>query len=96
MTTKHNGHVATAAIFGIWGHDPHRKDEYPMAYVVGLPCGTRFQESAPTSRIAYREVDYGDHRLGFFDVFVEVGGKERQIVSVAARAVAEIHYAQPE
>ena len=48
-----------------------------------------------TSRIAYREVDYGDHGLGFFDVFVEVDGEERQIVSVAARAIAEIHYAQP-
>ena len=94
--TKHNGFTPPATILAIWGYEPPRKDEYPMAYVVGSPCGTRGQESAPTSRIAYREVDYGDHRLGFFDVFIMVGGEERQVVSVGARAVAEVHYAQDE
>ena len=96
--TKFNGPAtpAPAAILGIWGHEPKREGEYPMAYVVGSPCGTLGQEETITSRIAYREMDYGDHGLGFFDVSVEVDGEERLIVSVAARAVAEIHYAQPD
>ena len=94
--TKINGHPATpAAILGIWGHEPKREGEYPTVYMVGAPCGTFGNEATLTSRIAYREVNYGDHALGFFDVFVEVDGEERQIVSMAARAVAEIHYEPP-
>ena len=96
MPAKINGHPATpAAILGIWGHEPKREGEYPTAYVVGAPCGTFGNEATLVSRIAYREVNYGDHALGFFDIFVEVDGKERQIVSMAARAVAEIHYEPP-
>ena len=94
--TKYNGPATPAGILGIWGHEPNRTGEYPAAYVLGAPCGTYDQEDTYVCRIAYRETDYGDHRLGFFEVFVEVEGEERHIVSMAARAVAEIHYAQPE
>lgn len=90
--TKINGPATPAAILGIWGHEPRREGEFPLAYVVNAPCGTRGQEETITSRIAYREMDYGDYILGFFDIFIEVDGDERQIASVAARAVAEIHY----
>ena len=92
--TKLNGPACAAIIVGIWGHEPKREGEFPLAYLVGLPCGTHGDGEAITSRIAYREVDYGDHRLGFFDIFIMVDGDERQIASVAARAIAEIHYAQ--
>ena len=83
-----------ATIFGILGHEPNRKDEYPMAYMVGSLCGPQGNEQT-TSRISYREIDYGDHRLGFFDIFVEVDGEEQHISSMAARAIAEIHYVKP-
>ena len=94
--TKINGPATPAAVLGIWGHEPRREEEFPLAYVVNAPCGTRGQEETITSRIAYREMDYGDYILGFFDIFIEVDGDERQIAAVAARAVAEIHYAQPD
>ena len=94
--TKHNGFTPPAKILGIWGHEPKREGEYPMAYLVGAPCGARGQEQTPTSQIVYREMDFGDYILGFFDIFVEIDGEERQIVSVATRAVAEIHYAPPD
>lgn len=69
------------------GHEPGREGEYPSLFAIGTPMR---QGQPPVDLITYREDNYGDHGLGWFDV--SAGGQI--IASVAARAVAEIHYDQ--
>lgn len=69
----------------IVGHEPDREGEYPSVFKVGIPV--RFN-LAPVDLIEYREANYGDHAIGWFDV--HAGSKV--IASMAARAVSEIHY----
>jgi len=70
-------------IKGIWGHEPMREGEYPSAFIVGSPCGDFL-----VTKVTFREDHYGDHGIGWFDVWSE----ETLIGSVNARAVSEVHY----
>lgn len=74
-------------ISGLFGHEPGREGEYPSAHRVGFPL---IAGQPPVDLITYREDNFGDHGLGWFDV--HAGG--RIVASVAARAVAEIHYTE--
>jgi len=69
------------------GHEPGREGEYPSLFTIGTPMRSG---QPPVDLITYREDNFGDHGLGWFDV--HAGG--RIIASVAARAVAEIHYSE--
>lgn len=71
-------------INAIYGTEPMREGEYPTSFLVGYG-------KPPVEAITYREHNYGDHGLGWFDVTVE----GQVVASMAARAVAEIRY-EPE
>lgn len=72
-------------IKAIFGMEPMREGEYPMAYIVGSPPGGH---DCDVIKIEFREDVYGDHGEGWFDVFDEDG----IIGSVNVRSVAEVHY----
>jgi hypothetical protein len=72
----------------IAGHEPVRGGEYPIFHRAGQPVAPGDVE---IEQITYRHANYGDHGLGWFDVWA--GGMV--IKSVAARAVAEIKYMPP-
>lgn len=75
------------AVQAIYGHEPLREKEYPFAYEVGklvaMPVGNCVE------RIEFREDNYGDHGLGWFDVWLEDGNL---LASVNVQAVAEVRY----
>lgn len=73
------------------GHETGREGEVPMLYSVGIPIpknGMVSLTKPSVDRITYREDYYGDHALGWYDVYVG----DQVAASVAARAVAEIQY----
>ena len=72
-------------IKGIWGAEPMRKDEYQQCYIVGSPA---MASNHMITRIACRHDNYGDHALGWYDIW----SGETLIASMSARYVAEIHY----
>lgn len=77
-------------IAAIYGEEPHRENEYPFGYVVGNDCynmGHHFRVTA----IMSREDNYGDHGIGWFDVF----SGEHLIASISQRHVAQVHFANP-
>lgn len=73
-------------IRAIYGPEPLREGEYPTTYIVG--SNAYDARLGPVERITYREEFYGDHGLGWFDVFTAEG----RIASMSARQVAEVHY----
>lgn len=80
--SKRNGPAGQVKL--LIGHEPPREGEYPSSYQVGsVAAGV-----GKVSRIEYREDFYGDHSLGWFDIYVV----DRVALSVSARAVAEIRY----
>lgn len=72
-------------IRAIFGAEPMRKGEYPTAYIVGSPA---LSSDHVVTSIAYREDNYGDHALGWYDIWVG----ETLLASMSARHVAEIHF----
>lgn len=79
-------------IKGIWGHEPMREREYPLRYVVGESAddaAVSNNSGGIVLSITYREDNYGDHGIGWFDVW---GPENTLIAAVAARAVAEVQY----
>lgn len=80
--------VRAATISAIYGMEPGREGEYPMAHRVGQQSrwadGTLFT----VSRIERREDNFGDHGLLWFDVF----DGDKLAHSMQGRAVAEVHY----
>jgi len=72
-------------IKSIWGQEPLREGEYPQHYIVGSPV---MSGDIIVTKIEFREDNYGDHGLGWFDIWAETG----LIASMSARAVSEIHY----
>lgn len=75
-------------ITAIYGVEPMREGEYPMAHVVGSDSNINGRDKVRVEWIERREENYGDHGLSWFDVLS--GGKV--VASVQARAVAEVHY----
>lgn len=75
-------------ITAIYGVEPLREGEYPMAYVVGSESEIAGRGRFKVEWIERRDEHFGDHGLSWYDVLS--GGKI--IASVQARAVAEIHY----
>ena len=82
----------TQQIKAIYGIEPMREGEYPMAHVVGLTSHINGRGPVRVDRIERREENYGDHGLSWFDILS--GGVV--VASVQARAVGEIHYSQEE
>ena len=79
-------------ITAIYGVEPGRENEYPMAHVVGSDSHIAGRGKAKIDAIERREENYGDHGLSWFDLM-----SDGQLVgSVQARAVAEIHYSAEE
>lgn len=72
----------------IYGHEPHREGEYPVAHAVGAPLRGS-TAGIVVDAIKYREDNYGDHGLGWYDIVAN----DQIALSISARAVAEIHYA---
>lgn len=79
-------------ITAIYGLEPQREGEYPIAHVVGSDSHIAGRGKMPIAWIERREENYGDHGLSWFDVLS--GGKV--VASIQARAVAEIHYGPEE
>lgn len=71
----------------IVGAEPLRAGENPRFYCVGQASGFN-TGNWPVKSITYRVDDYGDHGLGWYDVW----SHDSLIASVAARAVAEVIY----
>lgn len=68
----------------ICGHEPMREGEYPTMFEVGKNGVTK---------IECMTEDYGDHGVGWFDVYFG----ERVMQRMQVRAVAEVRYAdQPQ
>ena len=79
-------------IKGICGMEPSREGEYPCAYYVGSQFGNAgIEPCGIVTEIRYREDNYGDHGLGWYDVFIG----EVRVASMQARAVADIFYFTP-
>lgn len=80
-------HETTQPIAAIYGPEPMRADEYPSAYLIGH----RWENpgTPDVERIVYRLENYGDHGIGWFDIYA--GGK--RVASMAERHVAEVRYA---
>ena len=74
-------------IMSIYGAEPMREAEYPQAYIVGHPPGAASDDLIVT-KIEFREDNYGDHGLGWFDVWAG----ETLLASMSARHVADVHY----
>lgn len=74
-------------VAAVYGPEPNREGEYPTAFIVGQNCGA-MGETLVVERIDYREDNFGDHGLGWFDVFAD--GK--RVASLSARHVAEVRY----
>ncbi len=72
----------------IYGHEPLRADEYPASYMIGGRIGSGGEV---VERIEFREDNFGDHGLGWYDVFAN----GRRVLSMQSRAVAEVHYSPP-
>lgn len=68
-------------IKAIFGMEPRREGEFPMAYIAG---------DGNVASILRREENLGSYGITWFDI---VGDGENIIVSVNALAVSEIHYA---
>lgn len=64
----------------ICGFEPMREGEYPTMFEVGKNGVTR---------IAVTNENYGDHDIGWFDVYFG----DRLLQRMSARAVAEVRYA---
>ena len=70
-------------IRALYGVEPMRENEYPAGFTVGHQSGGK-----TVDRITYREHNYGDHGIGWYDVYAG----EHCIASMNVRAVAEVHY----
>lgn len=73
-------------IKAIYGAEPNREGEYPSTFAIGQHCGLLYPGSV--TEIRYREQNFGDHGIGWFDVY----GGDVRIASLNTRFVAEIHY----
>lgn len=65
-------------IKAIYGHEPMREGETPEAYIVGHNS---------VARIEHEMHNYGDHGIGWYNVFREDGA---MVASMQERAVASV------
>ena len=75
-------------ISAIYGAEPRRDGEYPSIYIVGQ---SDWRKGPSVTSIKYREDNFGDHGVGWFDVYAG----EARLASMGARHVAEIIYETP-
>lgn len=73
----------TDEIKAIYGPEPMREGEYPAGYEVGFKTA-----AGDVTAIRSRHENFGDHGIGWFDVFVG----EKRFASMNHRAVAEVYY----
>lgn len=78
----------TRQITAIYGIEPLREGEYPIAHVVGSESEIAGRGKLRVGWIERRHENYGDHGLDWFDILSD--GKV--VASIQARAVAEIHF----
>jgi hypothetical protein len=78
----------TRQITAIYGVEPGREAEYPIAHAVGSESHIAGRGKVKVEWIERRHENYGDHGLDWFDVL----SAGIVVASVQARAVAEIHY----
>ena len=77
-------------ITAIYGIEPGREGEAPLAHVVGFNSHIAGRGQLPIDQIKRRDENYGDHGLSWFDAL----SAGIVVASVQARAVAEIHYGE--
>ena len=73
-------------IKAVFGAEPRREGEYPTMWVV-----SQEYEGRTITHILFREDNYGDHGLGWFDIF----SGEIRLASMSARETTEVHYQFP-
>lgn len=77
-------------IYAIFGMEPLRDQESPAVHMVGQVSSIAGYRHT-VDRIEYREQNFGDHGIGWFDVY---SGCVR-IASMTARSLSEVQYQTP-
>lgn len=81
--------MTNPTIRAIFGHEPMREGEYPSTFIVGQKVfGPDLRDGATVTRIVRRDENFGDHGIGWFDVYAD----KTLIRSISHRATAEVHY----
>lgn len=72
-------------IIAIYGMEPMREGEYPSGFQIGSKIAGRDEE---VTEIKRRDDNFGDHGIGWFDVYAG----ESVAISMSLRATAEVVY----